>query len=73
MFGICDERAFAEPDLSAPVPGHGWLGVGRSAVLIGVVMDFLGLHVGIERWNGGAMLMTCGSASGWTRRAYLPE
>ncbi|MGC4954427.1 hypothetical protein ACLQ2P_14540 [Actinomadura citrea] len=52
MFGICDERAFVERDLSAPVPGRGWLGVGRSAVLIGVVMDFLGLHVGIERWNG---------------------
>ncbi|WP_286160333.1 hypothetical protein [Streptomyces yunnanensis] len=23
--------------------------------------------------NPGAMLMTCGSASGWMRRAYLPE
>ncbi|MEV5824124.1 hypothetical protein AB0L25_00945 [Spirillospora sp. NPDC052242] len=51
MFGICDERAPIDADLAAPVPGHGWLGVGKSAVLLRVATDFLGLHVAIERWN----------------------
>ncbi|MCP2339267.1 hypothetical protein [Actinomadura rupiterrae] len=51
MFGICDRQALTDADLRAPVPGTEWLGVGRSAVLVGVVMDFLGLDVRLEHWT----------------------
>ncbi|MFI0452685.1 hypothetical protein [Actinomadura sp. 6N118] len=70
MFGIGDVNA--ADDGEPPVPGAGWLGVGRSAVLVGVGEQLAYPDVRCELWDGPAPPPPDGHEVQRTVRLHLP-